>query len=347
MGDAHEARNANTFSLPVTGLALDLEARLLPHGHVIQQLAAGPERRRVEARALDAADAPLAHRSQVHGPHRFVVVARRGVDDLVVVRRPARHEVFARALGDLLQLAVAQVERPDVVVAAERVAAVGRERDARAVVRVDRLAIVEGAPGQLALIGAVGIDRPDVVAAVAIGEEHDGAAVGRPHRLARIVEHVGDALHRAAGGRHGPDAALHVGGERLPVRRDRHGHRRAFAHGHVDLARARLAPRLRAAGGCRLRPRALLCCESCGQEHDCDRGEKARHAAHLNRDQGSGIRDQGSGIRDRDQGRLVRRRPPLHARGSRRRLPTPARRRRDRSRERSDPARALRAHRSG
>ena len=100
--------------------------------------------------------------------------------------------------------------------------------------RQDRLAIVERAPGQLALIGAVGIDRPDVVAAIAIGKERDGAAVGRPHRLPRVVEDVGDARHGAAGGRHGPDAALHVGGDGAAVGRDRHRHRRAFANGDVD-----------------------------------------------------------------------------------------------------------------
>ena len=49
---------------------------------------------------------------------------------------------------------------------------------------------------------AVGRDRPEVVAAVAVGEEGDRLAVGRPRRLARVVEDVGDARRRAAGGRH-------------------------------------------------------------------------------------------------------------------------------------------------
>ena len=85
-------------------LAFDLVARLLIGGDVIQQLAARPPRRRIEARALDAADAPIAQRSHVHGPDRFVVVPRRRKGDLAVVGRPGGHEVFARVLGDLLEL---------------------------------------------------------------------------------------------------------------------------------------------------------------------------------------------------------------------------------------------------
>ena len=184
------------------------------------------------------------------------------------------------SLGSLvicLSSPLRSVEHPDVVVAAERVAAIGRERDAGAVVRVDRLAIVERAPRQLALVRAVGIDGPEVVAAVAIREEDDGAAVRRPHRLARIVEDVGDALHRAAGGRHRPDAALHVGGERAAVRRDRHRHRRAFAHGDVDLRRR---------GGAAARAGAGRGCDPCCAASPATIGgsrsnEVARHAANL------------------------------------------------------------------
>ena len=82
-----------------------------------------------------------------------------------------------------MQLAARDVQRPDVVVAAERIAAVRRERDARAVVRPDRLAIVERSPRELVLMRSVGRDRPDVVAAISIGEERDPFAVGRPHRI--------------------------------------------------------------------------------------------------------------------------------------------------------------------
>ena len=136
-----------------------------------------------------------------------------------------------------MQLAARDGQRPHVVVAAERIAAVRRERDARAVVRPDRLAIVERSPGQLVLIRSVGRDRPDVVAAVAVGEERDPFAVGRPRGLPRVVEHIGDACRGAARGRQRPDAALHVDGERAAVGRDADRHRRPFVNGDLDRRR--------------------------------------------------------------------------------------------------------------
>ena len=63
------------------------------------------------------------------------------------------------------------------------------------------------------MIAAVGCDAPEVVVAVAVGEEDDPLAIGREDGLAGVIEDVGDAFGGAAGGREGPDAALEVDGE--------------------------------------------------------------------------------------------------------------------------------------
>src|SRR6185295_5519945 len=127
---------------------------------------ARPPRRCVDATA-DARQFALGAARDVDRPDALFF-ARRGERDLLVVGRPRRHVVVGGGFGDLLQLAAADVERPDVVVAAERAAAVGGEGDARAVVRPGRLTVVERSPRQLVLIRSVRRNRPDVVAAIAI-----------------------------------------------------------------------------------------------------------------------------------------------------------------------------------
>ena len=229
-------------------LAADLVARRLgtaaaaaaaaAGGDVIDDLPAGAPRRRVHA-PRGTRRLALGAVGDVHRPHRLAVVAGRGEGDLLVVGRPGRHVVVGGVLRQLAELPAPHVEGPDVVVAAERVAAVRREGDARAVVRPGRLAIVEGAPRQLVLVRSVRRDRPQVVAAVTVGEEGNPFAVGRERRLARVVEDVGDAGGGAAGGRQRPDAALQIDRERAAIRRDRHGHRRPFVHRDVDVRRRR------------------------------------------------------------------------------------------------------------
>ncbi len=207
-------------------------------------LAARPPRGRVHAPGRCR---HLALRAALrgHGPYVPLTVAGGHERDVGVVGRPARHRVLGRVGRQLPQRPAGKLEDPDVVVAAQRVAAIGRERDARSVVRPHRLTVVEGALGELALVRSVGSDRPQVVAAVAIGEKGDGAPIGRPGRLARVVEHVGDARGRAAGGRERPDAALEIDGQRAAIGRDRHRHRRAFRDRDVDGGGGRHSRRAR------------------------------------------------------------------------------------------------------
>ena len=210
---------------------------------MVHDLTVRSPRRRVHAPGRTR-DLALAAVRDVHRPHRLSVLARRRERDLLVVRRPGWHVVVGRSLRQLTEAARPGVQHPDVVVAAERVAAVGRKRDARAVVRPDRLAIVEGSPGQLVLIRSVGRDSPDVVSTVTVREEADPLAVGRPGRLTSVVVNIGDACGRTAGGRQRPDAALQIDGERTAVGRHGHGHRGAFVDGDVDRRRwRRLRPR--------------------------------------------------------------------------------------------------------
>ena len=207
-------------------------------------LAARPPRGRVDA-SCRCRHLALRAALRRHRPDVPLAIASRHEGDVGVVGRPARHRVLGRVRRQLAQRAAGQLEHPDVVVAAQRVAAIGRERDARSVVRPHRLTVVERALGELALVRSVGRDGPQVVATVAIREEGDAAAVGRPGRLTRVVEDVGDARRRAAGGRERPDAALEIDGQRAAVRRDRHRHRRAFRDGDVDGGGGRHSRRAR------------------------------------------------------------------------------------------------------
>ena len=136
-----------------------------------------------------------------------------------VVRNGSSHGIYLYSDSVITNVSIvrARVEDPDVVVAAERITAVGREGDARAVVRPGRLAVIECAPRQLVLLRAVRRDGPDVVAAVTVGKEGDPFAIRRPDRLPRVVEDVGDTCRGTAGSRQCPDASLQIDGERAAI----------------------------------------------------------------------------------------------------------------------------------
>ena len=81
---------------------------------------------------------------------------------------------------------------------------------------------------QLALVAAVTVHDPDIVAAAAVGDEGDALAIGREARLMLISEPFGDTSGRAARDGHGVDIAEEVEGDRLAVRRDINVHPAAF-----------------------------------------------------------------------------------------------------------------------
>ena len=85
--------------------------------------------------------------------------------------------------------------------------------------------------GQLALVAAIQIHQPDIVAAAAIRHEGNALAVGREARLLFIGEALGDPRRGAAGDRHGIDVAEQVEREHRAVAR------------HVDVHPAPLADR--------------------------------------------------------------------------------------------------------
>ena len=158
-------------------LPIGLEAALPGGGDVIHELAPRPPGRRVDA-ATRAHHLALRAVSHVHRPHRLPVLARRREGNLLVIRRPGRHGVLRRPLRHLTDLAAPPLEDPDVVVAAQRIAALGGERELRAIVRPGGLAVVECSPRQWVQVRAVRRDRPEVVATVPIAEEGDPLAVG-------------------------------------------------------------------------------------------------------------------------------------------------------------------------
>jgi hypothetical protein len=91
--------------------------------------------------------------------------------------------------------------------------------------------------GQLALVRAVDVHDPDIVAAAAVGGEGDAPPVGREARLVLVGEAFRDPGRRAAGDRHGVDVAEHVEGDRPPVAGDVDVHPGAFVDVDPDLAR--------------------------------------------------------------------------------------------------------------
>jgi len=83
----------------------------------------------------------------VGDPDAAAILAGRDKGNLGIVRRPAWHAVFRRVPGDLADGIVAQIEHEDVVVAAQRIAAVGGKSDAGAVMADGGLAFIEHALG--------------------------------------------------------------------------------------------------------------------------------------------------------------------------------------------------------
>ncbi len=215
------------------GLAVDLQ----PAGGVVAdhigELPARAPGRGLHG-PLRAAQFAFLGLAQGHGVDGRDVAPGGGVGDGFAVRRPGRHAVLEGVLADLGQGSAGHVEDPDIVAVLARLAPVRGEGDPAPVRRPHRVAVVEGAGGQLLLVRAVRLDRPQVVAAVAVGEIGQGLAVRGPHRLARVVEQVGDAMHRPAAGRHDPQATLQVDRQGLAVRRDRHRHGCALVDADVD-----------------------------------------------------------------------------------------------------------------
>jgi hypothetical protein len=84
-------------------------------------------------------------------------------------------------------------------------------------------AVLARAPGDLAGGAAGDIHRPDVIAAVAVGGEGDGLAIGRPGRVAVVILAMGELARVAAIGAHGPQiivaVAIGVIGQARAIRR--------------------------------------------------------------------------------------------------------------------------------
>src|SRR3546814_14523521 len=72
----------------------------------------------------------------------------------------------------------------------------------------------------LALIAAVAVHQPDIVAARAVGDERDAPAVAREARLMLKGETLSDARRRPALDRHDVDVAQQVERERAATRSD-------------------------------------------------------------------------------------------------------------------------------
>ena len=202
-------------------LAIGLEAARSRSGRVVNDRAAGSPRGRVHATRA-ARHTMLIRTGGCCRVDRECAAARPHERDLGVARAPRGHVVIARVGRHLRHLAGREFEHPHVVVAG--VTAVRRERDARAVVRPSRLAVVVRAGRELVQSRAVRCDGPDVPAAIAIALKGDPLSVGRPGWLARVVVLVGDALRRTTTRGQRPDAALQVDRKRSSVwrRGDRH-----------------------------------------------------------------------------------------------------------------------------
>ena len=93
--------------------------------------------------------------------------------------------------------------------------------------------------GDLALVAAVGVHQPDIVAAAAVGGEGDAAAVGREARMNFPRQTLGDARRGAALDRHGVDVAQQGEGDAAAVGADVDIHPAAFVDVDRDLANAR------------------------------------------------------------------------------------------------------------
>jgi hypothetical protein len=89
-----------------------------------------------------------------------------------------------------------------------------------------------------ARVGAVGVHQPQVVLAATVGDEGDGAPIGREPRLevqrqARVLR---EALGASTGGRHAIDVAEQIEDDPATVGRDVHRHPRALRGLERDVA---------------------------------------------------------------------------------------------------------------
>lgn len=109
----------------------------------------------------------------------------------------------------------------------------------------NRLAVVEGAFGQLMLVRTVSPNFPKVVTAGAIAEKYDVLAVRRPLRLARVIEDIRDPPGFATAHRQHIDAALQIHRQHLAVWGNGDRHRGPLMHGdgHVLWRADRLGER--------------------------------------------------------------------------------------------------------
>ena len=165
--------------------------------------------------------------------------------DLTIVGRPRRHPPVARRQP--AHLAGSDGELPN---RADAAVAIGRERDARAVVRPRGLAIVELAARQRAQVRAVPSNRVDVPrAVVAVALERDRFAVRRPGGEARLEQIGGDSLRDAARDRQQPETTEQIDCD-CAVGRHGRGHRRAFSDREIDRAAAVLRGKYRGRERC-------------------------------------------------------------------------------------------------
>ena len=216
---------------------LGLEAR-----GVHEPLAIGGQRR---ARARTVAGAHLRHASRFLVPHRELEL---GTDAVVLPVTGARGEphvprVFPEGGAELLLIwwcgglcgerhtaAAVHMVHPQLGRAAQSTRA--RRHNVLAVGGVLRRRIeIVVALGHLRAVAIGKGERPEILTARAIGDEHDRFAIGGKSRL-RVVGHAaGEARGFAAGYGHGVQVAEQVEDERAAVGRDIHAHPRAFRGG--------------------------------------------------------------------------------------------------------------------
>ena len=166
-------------------------------------------------------------------------------------------QLLARALDQLHAAAARDVVQPHLA-GAER--ARGREmlfRDDEAAVGTPAWLIEQAEVffSQLALVAAIHVHQPDIVAATAIRHEGDALAVGREARLLFISQTIGDACRRAAHDRHGIDVAEQIECQHFSVARDIDVHPAALADRDRHLPRRHAGGRVdvpfRGLGWCR------------------------------------------------------------------------------------------------
>src|SRR5260221_5508585 len=110
------------------GFAVDLEPTFDAIHGMGDNLAARTPAGRVYARS-GGSEAALCATGGVYRPDAVAGLAGGREGQLTVVRRPAGHHVLGGIAGELADLATAQIQHENVVVAAQRVPAIGRKGD--------------------------------------------------------------------------------------------------------------------------------------------------------------------------------------------------------------------------